>query len=82
MRQKWTTEKRNFQIGDVILLKDEEASRNRWPMGVISETFPSEDNLVRSVNVRLASGSVLKRPITKLVLLVEVCSEETSDKST
>ena len=79
-RQKWTTEKRNFQTGDVILLKDEQASRNSWPMGIVSETFSGKDDLVRSVNVRLASGSVLKRPITKLVLLVEARSEEISDK--
>ena len=70
-RSKWTTVKRNFLVGDVVLLKDEECTRNKWPLGAITETFPSSDGLVRSVNVKIANGSVLKRPITKLVLLIE-----------
>ena len=70
-RSKWTEEKRNFQIGDVVLVKDEVSARNKWPMGIICETCPSKDGLVRSVNVRFSSGSVLMRPITKLILLIE-----------
>ena len=70
-RSKWTEEKRNFEIGDVVLVKDEDASRNKWPMGIIVETFPGKDSLVRSVNVKFATGSILKRPISKLVLLLE-----------
>ena len=70
-RSKWTAAKRNFIVGDVVLLKDEECTRNKWPLGVITETFPSNDGLVRSVNVKTSNGSLLKRPITKLVLLIE-----------
>jgi hypothetical protein len=70
-RTKWTERKRNFEVGDIVLLKDDEVSRNKWPMGVIVTTFPSDDGLVRSVEVRVASRSVMKRPIVKLVLLLE-----------
>lgn len=69
-RSKWNKVERNFQVNDVVLVKDEDCQRNRWPMGIVCETFPSKDNLVRSVNVRFSSGSILKRPITKLVLIV------------
>jgi hypothetical protein len=70
-RSKWSKPMRNFEIGDVVLVKDEDVTRNKWPMAVVSEVFPGKDDLIRSVNVRFASGSVLKRPIAKLVLLLE-----------
>ena len=70
-RSKWNTTKRNFATGDIVLLKDEDCTRNKWPMGTITETFPSQDGLVRSVTIKTSNGSVLKRPITKLVLLIE-----------
>ena len=66
---KWTEKKRHFEVGDVVLLKD--VGRNKWPMGVIVNTFPGDDALVRTVEVRVASRSVMKRSIVKLVLLIE-----------
>ena len=79
-RVKWTEQKRNFNAGDVVLLKDPDSDRikvprNNWPMGVVVNTFPGEDGLVRSVEVKVASGSIMKRPIAKLVLLVESSNE-------
>jgi hypothetical protein len=70
-RAKWTEKKRNFEAGDVVLLKDGDVGRNKWPMGVVVSAVPGEDGLVRTVEVRVASRSVFKRPIHKLVLLVE-----------
>ncbi len=70
-RSKWTEKKRNLQVGDVLLLKEDDVGRNKWPIGLVVNTFPSDDGLVRSVEVRVASGSVFKRPVNKLVLLVE-----------
>ncbi len=71
-RVKWSVPKRNFQINDVVLIKDEDVARNQWPMGrVVSVEKNDSDSLVRSVNVYSASSdSTLKRPIHKLVLLV------------
>ena len=70
-RSKWTEKKRNFCVGDVVLLKDSENVRNNWPMGVVSKVFTGEDGLVRTVEVKTSSGSTMKRPIAKLVLLLE-----------
>ena len=76
-RVKWTKEKRNFMKGDIVLVKDEDVRRNQWPMAKIVDVYPSPDGMVRSVKVRLGSKdnkckvSVLERPITKLVLLLE-----------
>ena len=38
-RQKWTEEKRNFQVGDIVLLKEEHVVRNSWPMARVTEVF-------------------------------------------
>ena len=68
-RQKWTGEKRNARVGDVVLLKEEGAMRSHWPMGRVSEIHPGRDGLVRSVSLQVGR-SILKRPVHKTVLLV------------
>ena len=75
--------KRNFQVGDIVLLKDEDVRRNQWPTARVVEVFPSSDGLVRSVKVLIASQDdkrlMLDRPINKLVLLLE--SEESHEEA-
>ena len=70
-RNKWQSKKRNFQVNDVVLIK-EDSSRNQWPMGrVVSVTMDTNDGLVRIVDVYSAqANTTLTRPIHKLVLLV------------
>ena len=86
-RQKWTNEKRNFQVGDVVLLKEENISRNNWPIARIDKTFPSDDGLVRTVELRVADHAspgraiTLKRPISKVVLLCENETDSSTKKS-
>lgn len=75
VRKKWQTPKRNFKIGDLVLVKDDESSRNYWPTGVIQEVFVSEDKLVRQVKVAvIRNGKRMEyiRPVTELVPLLEV----------
>ena len=68
-RQKWSRVSRNFAVGDVVLLVDENLPRSSWPLGRILEVFPNQkDGLVRSVRVKTRT-SVLVRPIDKIVLL-------------
>ena len=75
-RQKWTEVQRNFQIGDVVLLRDDSEVRNQWPRGIVVQTSPDSEGLVRTVKLRLAgTRTLLTRPITKLVLLMEANSE-------
>ena len=70
-RQKWVGEKRNFRINDIVLVKDENLSRNQWPLARVVKVFVSRDNLVRRVQLLIpTSKSELQRPIHKLVLLV------------
>ncbi len=37
-RRKWMEERENIQEGDVVLLKDGEAKRSEWPIGLITKT--------------------------------------------
>ncbi len=76
-RQKWNTARPNLEVGDVVLLVDEDTKRNMWPMGRIQDVFPGDDGLVRKVNVKV-SGSVvsLSRPVTKVVLLLKCPCQE------
>ncbi|XP_023816059.1 uncharacterized protein LOC111948246 [Oryzias latipes] len=71
-RRKWQASQPNFDIGDVVLLKDTEVKRNEWPMGLIVNTFPGQDGRVRKVDVRVMKGGssrVYSRPVSDIVLL-------------
>ena len=68
-RQKWNREKRNFVVGDIVLVLDDKTPRNSWPLGRILEVYTnSNDRLVRSVKLK-TRASELRRPVNKIVLL-------------
>ena len=72
-RRKWKTEKPNLHQGDVVLMKDSQAKRNEWPMVIITKTFPSEDNRVRKIQVKIIRNGeqrLFLRPVTEVVLLL------------
>ena len=68
-RQTWTRPTVNFEVGDLVLVVDENSPRNSWPLGRIQEVKPNKgDGLVRRVALKTKT-SVLERPINKIVLL-------------
>ncbi|KAK3722370.1 hypothetical protein QZH41_013692, partial [Actinostola sp. cb2023] len=67
-RQKWLCPKRNFQVGELVLVKHDNSPRPRWPLGLIVDTYPGSDGLVRSVQVKTQSG-VYVCPVDKICLL-------------
>ena len=74
-RRKWSTDQPNLKEGDVVLLKDHECARNFWPLGLVLRTFPSDDDKVRKVEVRVSRDGkpvTYIRPVTELVNL-HVC---------
>ena len=72
-RQKWTKKTRNFEVEDVVLVKEANTPRNQWCTGRIVEVIVGADGLVRSARIRFpGTNNVLLRSITKLVLLVSV----------
>ena len=80
---KWHKTQRNLQVGDVVLLNDEEARVADYRLGLIIGTKPSKDGLVRSVKVKCINRNeekltvcYLDRPIHKLCCIVPVEEQE------
>ena len=79
-RSKWTKERENIKTGDIVLLRDKTETRNKWPLGRIVSVKKSQDNLVRSVEVKVFKHNdkkVMKaftyvRPINEVVLLSSI----------
>ncbi|XP_061191724.1 uncharacterized protein LOC133199952 [Saccostrea echinata] len=70
-RHKWFEEKRNFKVGDVVLVVDSNAPRNSWPMGIIEETLPDDKGFLRQVRVKTSTNNLI-RPVDKLCLILEM----------
>ncbi|CAG2209609.1 unnamed protein product [Mytilus edulis] len=65
---------KNVSLGDVVLVRDKELSRNSWPLGIVTKVMPSDDGLVRKVELRMiidGNPKTFLRPISEVVLLVE-----------
>ena len=65
--------KRNLHWGAIVLVKEEGAYRNDWPIRRVSEAIESEDSRVRKAQLEIVRGYTKKkflRPIKELVLLV------------
>jgi hypothetical protein len=70
-RKKWTNQKENVSVGDVCLEVDENSPRIEWRMVRITKIFPSDDGLVRKVEIRSAGDRLYDRPISRLVPIVQ-----------
>jgi hypothetical protein len=64
-RYKWKTSQENAQIGDVVVIRDDQLAPMKWPLGRIIDVQPGDDSLVRIATVKTATGEY-KRPIVKL----------------
>ena len=66
---KWNRPHCNFQVGDLVCLRDEEVYSTKWPLARVTAVHPGTDGLVRVITVKTAKGTY-KRPVTKAVLLL------------
>jgi hypothetical protein len=55
-RKKWFRPKRNVQVGDLVLIVQENVSHGQWPKGLIEEVFPGKRGHVRQVVVTTATA--------------------------
>lgn len=60
---------RDLQCGDTVLIVDSTLPRGTWPRGEVVRVYPGPDGHTRVIDVR-TTGGVLRRPSTKVVLLV------------
>lgn len=58
-----------MEIGDIVIVKQENVPPARWWMARVMETYPGEDGLVRTVKIK-HMGSEYLRPIHKLGVLL------------
>lgn len=67
-RNKWMRQCDNVEVGDMVLIKDDDLPPSKWLLGRVIETFPDEEGLVRRVNVKTHTTSLM-RPIHKISIL-------------
>lgn len=76
-RTKWREPERNMQVGDLVLICEENTVPTLWRTGRVVEVFLAADGLVRNVRLKkvdVSSKNVkvsyLERPVQKLCLLL------------
>ena len=72
---KWHVERRNLQVGDVVMIQDSNAFRSDWKLGVVEKVLESKDGRVRNVDVKYKNDQtdvVVKSAVQKLIVVVPV----------
>lgn len=64
-RPKWLNSKQEFQIGDVVLIKEDTLPPGKWALGRITEKHPGADDLCRVYSLR-SHGKIIKRSVNRL----------------
>ena len=54
-RKRWTVEKRNARVDDIVIMQDTNTIRGLWTVGRIINVYPGEDGKVRNVRVKTAT---------------------------
>jgi hypothetical protein len=81
-RKTWQQPQRSVRQGDIVLLQEDGLCRTDWKVARVDKTFPSDDGLVRKVQLLMATSKLdkhgkplqqrtfLERPVHKLVVLL------------
>ena len=69
--KKWHRERRDVQVGEVVLVILPDTPRGKWQLGRVLEVYPGDDASVRVVKVQFGQG-ILIRSVTKLCPLGEM----------
>lgn len=67
-RGKWTQPCKAIEVGDIVLIVDENADRNTWQRGKVVEVTKANDGQVRRAKLKTISGFI-ERPAVKLAVL-------------
>lgn len=70
------------KVGDIVQIKEDLMPRGSWKLGKIKRLNPSHDGEVRSVQVQLANGKDLNRPVNLLFPLECGTDEEATKEDT
>ena len=66
---KWKFPSRNLQVGDIVVLQEDNLITTKWPLAKVIQVYPGTDGLVRVATVKTSTG-VYRRPVAKLALLL------------
>ena len=66
---KWHYPTRNLSVGDIVILKEDDAIPTKWPLSRVTQVYPGRDGLVRVATVKTTKGTY-KRPVTKIAVLL------------
>lgn len=67
-RHKWNNKIPEPNIGDIVLVKEDNLPPARWLLGKITERHPGLDKICRVVTLK-CNDSFIKRPVSKLCIL-------------
>lgn len=67
-RYKWSYKIPEPQIGDIVLVKEDDLPPAKWLFGKIEQKHPGSDNITRVVTIKCNKG-IIKRPTSKLCFL-------------
>ena len=66
---------RKIHKGDLVVVREDNLARGQWQRERVEATHPGRDGLIRSVTLRLTSGSLTRRPEQRLHLF-EACDAD------
>ena len=58
-----------MKVDDLVAVADDSLPRSQWHLGRIVTTYPSADDLVRKVRVRIGAAEY-DRPVHRLVMIM------------
>lgn len=64
-RPKWLKQQSEFNIGDIVLIKDEQLPPGKWSLGRIVAKHPGKDGFTRVYSVKYRND-IVKRSLSKL----------------
>lgn len=62
---KWKRPSDNTQVGDIVVLKEDNLVTCQWPLARVVDTHAGSDGFIRVVTLKTKDGTY-KRPITKI----------------
>ena len=68
---KWHYPTRNFQVGDLVTIHEDNLVPGKWPLARVQKIHPGNDGMVRVVTVKNSSGTY-KHPVTEVALLLPI----------
>ena len=61
-----SSQTRSIQVGEVVLIENQNAKRQLWPMGIVTEVREGQGNHVRMAVIRTGPNSFINRPVQRL----------------